>query len=241
MLAHTNRRPAIPLDRLDPVPMLGCVEPFVVSPSAALERLAASATRVSGLAGEVLLRAGDRPEAAFVVLRGRVNLLRGGHRGRELILACLGAGDLFGEAGVMPEGVASTTAVAAGTVELCRLPIADLRRHLEEIPATSVRMLGLLQRRLADIEGVASGLALCDVEQRLRRTLSVLARRQGRRLQEGANWVLAPVPTQTELARMVGSCRETVSRTLTAMARDGLVSTVGRKMFLAQALVESHA
>lgn len=218
--------------------MLACVEPFVVSPPAALERLAASTTRVQVPAQSVLVRAGERPEAAFVVLRGRVNLLRGGNGGRDLILACLGPGDLFGEAGILPSGTASTVAVAAGSVELCRLPSAELRAHLDEVPAASVRMLGLLHQRLADIEGVASGLALCDVEQRLRRTLSVLARRQGRRAHEGSSWVLAPVPTQSELARMVGSCRETVSRTLTAMARDGLVSTVGRKMVLAESLVE---
>jgi CRP-like cAMP-binding protein len=43
---------------------------------------------------------------------------------------------------------------------------------------------------------------------------------------------LAPVPTQSELARMVGSCRETVSRTLSAMAKNGLVSSSGRRMVL---------
>jgi CRP/FNR family cyclic AMP-dependent transcriptional regulator len=45
------------------------------------------------------------------------------------------------------------------------------------------------------------------------------------------------VPTQSELARMVGSCRETVSRTLSAMARDGLVTSRGRRMVLANSLL----
>ena len=52
-----------------------------------------------------------------------------------------------------------------------------------------------------------------------------------------AGWILAPVPTQSELARMVGSCRETVSRTLSAMARNGLVSGSGRRMILNDSLV----
>ncbi|MBL4686342.1 MAG: winged helix-turn-helix domain-containing protein [Nannocystaceae bacterium] len=47
------------------------------------------------------------------------------------------------------------------------------------------------------------------------------------------------MPTQSELARMVGSCRETVSRTLSAMARDGLVNTSGRRMILDDRLLDA--
>jgi CRP-like cAMP-binding protein len=64
-----------------------------------------------------------------------------------------------------------------------------------------------------------------------------LAHRQGRRVDASNNWILAPVPTQSELARMVGSCRETVSRTLSAMARNGLVSSSGRRMILKEQLM----
>jgi CRP-like cAMP-binding protein len=102
----------------------------------------------------------------------------------------------------------------------------------------------LMTDKLRDIESVASSLALYDVEERLRRTLVRLAQRQGRRSSTAAGssgWILAPVPTQSELARMVGSCRETVSRTLSAMARDGLVSSSGRRMILDPRLLGAAA
>ena len=40
---------------------------------------------------------------------------------------------------------------------------------------------------------------------------------------------------------MVGSCRETVSRTLSAMARSGLVSGSGRRMILDDRIVNEAA
>jgi CRP-like cAMP-binding protein len=79
------------------------------------------------------------------------------------------------------------------------------------------------------------------VEERLRRTLARLVKRQGRRGPASTGWILAPVPTQSELARMVGSCRETVSRTLTAMARSGLVSASGRRMILDDKIMNDAA
>ena len=83
-------------------------------------------------------------------------------------------------------------------------------------------------------------LALCDVEERLRRTLVRLAKRQGRHSPADDGWILAPVPTQSELARMVGSCRETVSRTLSSMARSGLLSSSGRRMILGEMLMQAE-
>ena len=97
----------------------------------------------------------------------------------------------------------------------------------------------LMSRKLRDVESVASGLALCDVEERLRQTLVRLAKRQGRHSPADEGWILAPVPTQSELARMVGSCRETVSRTLSSMARSGLLSSSGRRMILGETLMQS--
>jgi CRP-like cAMP-binding protein len=48
-------------------------------------------------------------------------------------------------------------------------------------------------------------------------------------------------PTQQDLANMVGSCRETVSRTLTQLTRRGLVVARGRSLLLSDALLGRRA
>ena len=227
-----TKRPPIPLERLPVDQMLRVVEPFTSCAEAQLERISRELVRIRKGARNTLMRDGQAGDGLYVLLRGRVNLVRTADGGRDLILASLGPGEVFGEASVVENAPASTTAVSATPVELARVP-ADLMREILRTDATvALRLMQIMTRRLRDVESVASGLALYDVEERLRRTLSQLARRQGRPEPNSAGWVLAPVPTQSELARMVGSCRETVSRTLSALAREGHLSASGRRMFL---------
>ena len=241
---HTDsdtKRPAIPLERMETVDVLACVEPFVAARLAELELLGRTAVRLRKAPGSVLVSEGQAPDGLYIVLRGRVNLLRAADGGRDLILSALGPGEVFGEACAFPGVPMSTTAVAAVQSELLRVSPDALVDHLRREPETVLRLMRLQGDKLRDVEAVASGLALCDVEERLRRTLARLARRQGRRGPASVGWILAPVPTQSELARMVGSCRETVSRTLSAMARSGLVSASGRRMLLDDRIVNEAA
>jgi CRP/FNR family cyclic AMP-dependent transcriptional regulator len=242
---HTEseaRRPNnIPLERMETVDVLACVEPFTTSRPAELELVARSAVRLRKTPGSVLLGEGQAADGLYIVLRGRVNLVRAADGGRDLILAALGPGEVFGEACAFGGVTMSTTAVAAVQSELLRIPPEALLDHLRRDAETLLRLVRLQSDKLREVESIASGLALYDVEERLRRTLARLARRQGRRGPASTGWILAPVPTQSELARMVGSCRETVSRTLTAMARSGLVSASGRRMILDDRIVSEGA
>lgn len=236
-----SRRPNIPLERMESHDILSCVEPFTAARPAELEVLGRTAVRVRKAPGTVLVTEGQVADGLYLVLRGRVNLVRAADGGRDLILSSLGPGEVFGENCAFSGVPMSTTAVAAVQSELLRLPAEALLEHLRREPETVLRLMRLQNEKLREVEAVASGLALCDVEQRLRRTLARLARRQGRKNPASSGWILAPVPTQSELARMVGSCRETVSRTLSAMARNGLVSGSGRRMILNDSLMNEAA
>lgn len=232
-----TRRPTIPLERMETADVLACVEPFTAARLGELDLVGRSAVRLRKAAGSVLVSEGQTPDGLYIVLRGRVNLLRAADGGRDLILSALGPGEVFGEACAFGNVTMSTTAVAAVQSELLRVSPEALLEHLRREPETLMRLMRLQGEKMREVEAVASGLALCDVEERLRRTLGRLARRQGRRGPASTGWILAPVPTQSELARMVGSCRETVSRTLSAMARSGLVSASGRRMILDDRIV----
>jgi CRP-like cAMP-binding protein len=241
LLDSDSKRPSIPLERMESADVLACVEPFTAARPAELELLGRNAARLRKTPGSVLSSEGQAPDGFYIVLRGRINLLRAADGGRDLILAALGPGEVFGEACAFGNVMMSTTAVAAVQSELLRISPEALVDHLRREPETVLRLMRLQSDKLREVEAVASGLALCDVEERLRRTLARLVRRQGRRGPASTGWILAPVPTQSELARMVGSCRETVSRTLSAMARSGLVTASGRRMVLDDRLVNEAA
>jgi CRP-like cAMP-binding protein len=231
------RRNMVPLERMPIAEVLSCVEPFTATRMEELEGLASQAVRLRKGGGAVLVEEGTMPEGLYVVLRGRVNLVREGEGGRDLILSTLGPGDVLGESCAYDQSGMSSSAVTATPTELLKIPAEAVAAHVRRDHDTMVRLMKLVHDKLRDIENVASSLALHDVEERLKRTLVRLVQRQGRRSSQSTSWILAPVPTQSELARMVGSCRETVSRTLSAMARDGLVSSSGRRMILDERLL----
>src|SRR5260370_39403885 len=87
--------------------------------------------------------------------------------------------------------------------------------HLRNHPQTAINMLAELTRRLRRADETIASLALHDVESRLVRTLERLAREDGETT--GGRLLLRKRPTQQELANMVRSCRETVSRTFTSL------------------------
>lgn len=237
-----SRLHTIPLERMPVADVLTCVEPFTAARAPEIELLAQAAVRLRKPAGAPIIEEGSTPDGLYVVLRGRVNLVRAGEGNRDLILMTVGPGDVVGETCAFDRGHATTAAIAAVPVEVLKIPADVLSAHLRREPESMMRLMQLVADKLRDIESVASSLALHDVEERLRRTLVRLARRQSRMSPTASqSLVLAPVPTQSELARMVGSCRETVSRTLSAMARDGLVSSSGRRMILDPRLVGTVA
>ena len=108
--------------------------------------------------------------------------------------------------------------------------------HLRRSPSTALNLLGEMSQRLRRANENIVSLALQDVEVRLVKTLARLARDEGSTNPDGS-LILRRRPTQQELANMVGSSRETVSRTLAAMARQGLTVTRGRSLLLTERLL----
>lgn len=189
-----------------------------------------------GREGTVLV-AQDRPgDGLYIVYSGRVKVVMYGAQGREVTLAILRPGEVFGELAMLDGAPRSATVVAMSDAQLLALPREDFMRHLQRNPQTALNLLTELARRLRRADETIVGLALQDVEVRLVRTLARLAHEEGGvRSEDGL--VLRRRPTQQELANMVGSSRETVSRTLAAMARQGLAVARGRSLVLTEQLL----
>jgi alkanesulfonate monooxygenase SsuD/methylene tetrahydromethanopterin reductase-like flavin-dependent oxidoreductase (luciferase family) len=92
------------------------------------------------------------------------------------------------------------------------------------------------EERGAVTDETIAQLALCDVNERLIHRLVGLAREEGASGPDGL--VVRRRPTQQELANMIGSCRETISRAFNQLARDGLIIPRGRSLVVTPALIE---
>lgn len=186
-------------------------------------------------AGFVLVAQDEPGDTLHVLESGRARVVRAGEGGRDVTLAHIHAGDLFGEMAVLDGRPRSASVVALTPVRVLVLGRDALVEHVNAHPTTAFRLLAEMARRLRRANEVIADLALCEVEVRLARTLVALAREDGVETPEGL--LLRARPTQAELASMVGTCRETVSRQVAAWQRRGWIALRGQHLALSRDLV----
>src|SRR5580693_1984046 len=180
--------------------------------------------------GAVVIRQGAAADALVVLGRGRARLERVASDGRVVPLGYRGSGDVLGEAclGHAPEHRESATAMEE--VEVVRLARPLVDEVLAEDPGLYPAVLGLLLDRQRETEDRIESLLFRDVEGRLAEFLLKAADRWGVPSPRGT-LISAPI-THLEIAQSIGSTRETVTLTLGALRRDGLLDVAGRRLIV---------
>ena len=202
----------------------------------AIEDLTARVAVRKVAVGSAVVAQDEPGDAMFVIMSGRVKVVIFGESGREVTLSILRAGDSFGEMSLFDQAPRSAHCLAIEPTTLLVLSREDLMRHMASHPRTSVNLLGEMARRLRRADETIAQLALCDVNERLIHRLVALGREEGASGPDGL--VVRRRPTQQELANMIGSCRETISRAFNQLARDGLIIPRGRSLVVTPALIE---
>ncbi len=178
----------------------------------------------------------ERGDALFVLVRGRVKVVLYGESGREIILRVFGRpGDFFGEMSLLDGQPRSASIVAAEPSSLLVLSREAFREHLRRSSGTALAVMAELSRRLREADAIIGNLALLDVYGRLARKLRDLARAEGEPAPDGV--LIRRLPTQQEIAGLIGTSRETVSRALGELSRRGLVRHAGRRLTLHRELL----
>ena len=183
---------------------------------AELERVARAAREKSYPKHSVILFEDDPGDALYIVLRGQVKVVLVGEEGREVILSILKEGDFFGEMALIDDQPRSAHVIATEESHLIVLRRDDFRQCLEESPRIALGLLQALSRRLRRADDKIGGLVLLDVNGRVARLLLEMA-------DEHDGQHIPRKVTHHTIAQMIGSSRETVSRTMREFADQGLV------------------
>ena len=172
----------------------------------------------------------EQGDTLFMILEGRVRVTILGDDGREVILSVLGPGDFFGEIALLDNEPRSATAIAAEDSELLLLQRNEFQGAMSENPSISGALIRVLTARLRRANHQISTLALLDVYGRVARVILDIAREEGRRLKDGR--IAFRRATHQELANRIGTTRETVTRMLKDLERQGLITVDGREVVL---------
>ena len=166
----------------------------------------------------------------FMIVEGRIKVTILGDDGREIILSMLSPGDFFGEMALLDNEPRSATAIAVEESELLSLHRTDFQGVIGDNPAISAALIKVLSTRLRRANHQISTLALLDVYGRVARVILDMAREEGRRLKDGR--IAFRRATHQEIANRIGTTRETVTRMLKDLERQGLVKIEGRELVL---------
>jgi len=115
-----------------------------------LKSLAEAARIRAYQAGEVIVREGDRAAGCFILLSGRVEVVKGADTARATVLATMGPGELFGEMAMIDDHPRSATVRAIDETECVALRRSDFMAELRRRPEIAVQMLPVLVRRLRE-------------------------------------------------------------------------------------------
>lgn len=178
---------------------------------------------------EIVAMEGEPCRGYFFLLEGRARLFRGGADGREQIMRLLEPGDSFAEVAVFDNG---STPASIETLEESRVvlvPAALFRTLVETHPAIAADLLAYFARRLRSFTELVEQISFQTVQQRVARYIYYAAREHGIETPEGV--VVRRAITLQDLASLVGSVREVVSRTLHVLETEKIV-ILNRKEFL---------
>ena len=199
-------------------------------PPEVLEDLAGRVRPRTVEAGAIIVSAEEPGDSLFVISRGKVKVVLYGETGREIILSILRAGDFFGEMSLLDRQPRSANVVAVEDADLLSLDREAFEKHLSAHPSTALAILAEMSRRLRHADEVIGNLALLDVYGRVARTIRELAQTQGEPVDGGL--LIRERPTQQEIAGLIGTARETVSRALNEFTRRGLLEMRGKQILV---------
>lgn len=180
-------------------------------------------------AGQVVFREGDTGDTCFVVRSGAVKITRE-HAGRTIALAELRGGDMFGELAMFGGETRSASAQAMEDTTAVALLAGDIRRLLTGNPDMAVKMLEAMANR---VRATNERLANQSFQTVAGRVAGVLIRLVDSRQAEGAadSDVLVEA-TQADIAQLAGASRESASRFLATLERQGVVTTQRGKVIV---------
>ncbi len=172
-------------------------------------------------AGEGLFDAGDPADGLYYVKSGEVRVYKMDEQGREVEVVRLESGDFFGDAVLFVHEVFPAYAEAVQDSEVFFLDKPRLFRDIEEVPGLAREFITLLARKCVTLNRRIEALGLQTVRQRL--TQYLLLRCQGK-----AGCTIELDMKKSELARLLGTISETLSRNLKQLQEEGLIQVEGR-------------
>ncbi len=212
------------------VELLGNIKLFSSLSSIELHQIVRKIKIKSLRKGEVVLNEEDTNEYMYVILTGKVKVVRMTGEGKEIILAMHRSGESFGELSLIDTKTVPAVVLAAELSTVAIIARKDFYSLLSAHGKVLDSLLQILCSRLRDSWGRIQLLSFNNASQRIRILLVQMANEYGRRTAEGT--LLNTRLTHQDIADMTGVARETATRIIDKLNRDGVIKVARGKITL---------
>lgn len=170
--------------------------------------------------GDLLFTQGSKSQDLMIVHEGVVKLSRYSKDGKEQIIRTLKPGSFTGELSLFLDETHQNFGAALMNCEICVIEGDAFKTLLLKHPDMSIKLLEAVSLRLYETEDSLENLGTLDIESRIAKKLLELA--------DGKSKFVLPY-SKKDLASLLGTTSETLSRRLSTLQNDGIIKMEGQR------------
>lgn len=209
---------------------LAKIELFAGLPSEALDELSHLMKDFSFKKNTLVITQGENTRSVFIVTSGRLKVFADNEEGDQTIFTFMGAGDFFGELSLLDDAPRSASVIAVEDSMGFSLSHQNFSLFLENHPEIAQPLFTSLTARIRKMDDTICNLTSRDIYGRLIQTLYDEAEQQA----DGK--LITQRLTHQDLAGMIGSSREMVSRIFTDLRKGGYISVDKKRIIIEKKL-----
>lgn len=167
---------------------------------------------------DIVLQKGGNGDALLFLLSGQLQVIDVTEDGRAIGLRMLGPGDFFGEIAVINSSTRSASVIAMSDVLVAFLPSTTALHLFSHSPSVANLMLRHLAGKIQRDSEFRALLSIHNTSKRIYSFIELLKKKT-----PGDVDVVENLPTHQDIANMINTSRETVTRVLLALSQQGIV------------------
>jgi len=182
---------------------------------------------------EIIYFPEDASNSVYMLKAGKVKISKMSGEGKEVILAILGPGEVFGEMSITGQEKREEIAEATDDTIICVVKIPDLQMMMENNARFNMQITKLIGFRLKKIQNRFESLIFKTSDERVRSFIRELADEHGTKVQGSNNEMEIRLKlTHEEIAKLTATSRQTVTTVLNDLEKQSIITYDRSRIFV---------
>lgn len=197
----------------------------------AMDRMAAMRNATKN---QVIYFPEDESDSVYMLKSGKIKLSKISAEGKEIILAILHPGEVFGELSITGVGgKREEIAEATEDAVICKVEVKDIRMMMSQNPKFNLTITKLIGFKLKKVQSRFESLIFKTAEQRIKHFIKELADEHGMPIKGNSEEFLIRLKlTHDEISKLTATSRQTVTSTLNLLESEGVITYDRKSIFV---------